>query len=118
MRMLVIFFIASLLQVIVISATNSNASSAAATSSSCPYSFRLYVYPLPESLPPIKLAIEARQNKTFHICQRCIYEQFALEYIVHDYFTQVTQIFICMTICERINKHEAIRCECVILRSR
>jgi len=54
----------------------------------CPYTFKVYVYPLPPSIEPIQKAYEARVNKTFHVCQKCIYEQFALEYIVHDYFTQ------------------------------
>ena len=54
----------------------------------CPFSFRVYVYDIPPHIPPIRLAEEARANKTFHVCQRCIYEQFSLELIVYDYFSQ------------------------------
>ena len=56
--------------------------------SECPYNFSLYVYDLPFDLPSVLIAEQARQNNTLHICQKCILEQFALEYIVHDYFTQ------------------------------
>jgi hypothetical protein len=58
----------------------------ASASSPCPYDFSLYVYPLPYRL--IAKPEEARRNQTYHICRKCIYEQFALEYIVYDYFTQ------------------------------
>ena len=54
----------------------------------CPFSFKLYIYDLPPHIPPIKLAEEARHNKTYHVCQKCIYEQFSLELIVYDYFAQ------------------------------
>ncbi len=39
----------------------------------CPYDFKVYVYDLPASLPSVKLAEDARKEKTFHICQKCIY---------------------------------------------
>jgi len=29
----------------------------------------------------------ARTTRTFHTCKKCIYEQFALEYVLFDYFT-------------------------------
>ena len=54
----------------------------------CPYDFKVYVYPLASTLSPIRLAEEARRNRTYHVCQKCIYEQFALEYVVFDFFTQ------------------------------
>ena len=54
----------------------------------CPFSFRVYVYKLPPHIAPVKLSEEARANKSFHVCQRCIFEQFSLELIVHDYFSQ------------------------------
>ena len=54
----------------------------------CLYDFKVYVYPLSPELSPIKLAEEARKNQTFHVCQKCIYEQFALEYVLVDFFTQ------------------------------
>ena len=59
-----------------------------ATRSTCQYDFSVYVYPLSPSLAPLKLAEEARRNQTWHVCQKCIYEQFALEYVVYDFFTQ------------------------------
>jgi len=31
---------------------------------------------------------QARTNHSYHICRKCIWEQFALEYILYDYFTQ------------------------------
>ena len=40
---------------------------------SCKYDFKVYVYPLPESLPSVKIADEARTKKTLHICQKCIF---------------------------------------------
>jgi hypothetical protein len=57
-------------------------------SSGCPYDFRVYVYDIPASLGSVRISFEARKNKTLHICQKCILEQFALEYIVYDFFTQ------------------------------
>lgn len=54
----------------------------------CPYSVKVYVYDLPTELPSVRLAEEARRNGTLHICHKCILEQFSLEYIIHDYFTQ------------------------------
>ena len=57
----------------------------------CPYDFKVYVYPLwstAPSLPSVYLAEEARRNVSYHVCVGCIYEQFALEYIMVDFFTQ------------------------------
>ena len=54
----------------------------------CEHDFKVYVYPLSPDLSPVRLAEEARRNRTFHICQKCIYEQFALEYILVDFFSQ------------------------------
>ncbi len=53
---------------------------------SCEVSFNVYVYPISDQL--LKNAEDARKNRTFHVCKKCIYEQFALEYIIFDYFTQ------------------------------
>ena len=54
----------------------------------CPYDFKVFVYSLPPELDSVRLAAEARRNRTLHVCQKCILEQFALEYIIHDFFTQ------------------------------
>lgn len=54
----------------------------------CKYDFTVFVYPLSSNLSPLRLAEEARRNQTYHICKKCIYEQFALEYVVYDFFTQ------------------------------
>lgn len=54
----------------------------------CPYDFKVFVYDLPSSLPSVKYAKEARLNHSYHICAGCIFEQFSLEFIVHDFFTQ------------------------------
>ena len=54
----------------------------------CMYDFKVYVYELPSTLGSIQLGHEARQNRTLHVCQKCIFEQFALEYIINDFFTQ------------------------------
>lgn len=62
--------------------------SSSSSSSSCPYSIKVYVYELPATLKSVHLAEEARTNKSLHICQKCILEQFAVEYIVYDYFHQ------------------------------
>lgn len=51
----------------------------------CDVGYKVYVYELPKAL--ILNADGARQNRTYHVCRKCIYEQFALEYIIHDYFT-------------------------------
>lgn len=48
----------------------------------CPYDFSVYVYPLPSDIGPVKQAEEARVNKSYHVCQKCILEQFALEYVM------------------------------------
>lgn len=58
------------------------------THSNCPYDFKVFIYPLSPHLTPIYKAEEARRNGTYHICKKCIFEQFALEYIVLDFLTQ------------------------------
>jgi hypothetical protein len=55
---------------------------------SCPYDIKVYVYEVPSTIDSIRISAEARRNKTLHVCQKCILEQFSLEYIVHDFFTQ------------------------------
>lgn len=54
--------------------------------SSCPYNFKVYVYSLPQTLGAVVHGAGARRNHTLHVCQKCILEQFALEYIVEDFF--------------------------------
>ena len=56
-------------------------------SGDCPYDFKVYVYDIPADIGPVKLAEEARSKKQYHVCQKCIMEQFALEYIIVDFFT-------------------------------
>ena len=56
--------------------------------SHCPYDYKVYVYEIPENLPSVSIGREARSNRTLHICKKCMLEQFALEYIVTDFFTQ------------------------------
>lgn len=58
------------------------------TKTKCPYNFKVFVYPVVPSLPSFRYSEEARRNKTLHICQKCIFEQFSLEYILYDFFTQ------------------------------
>ena len=55
---------------------------------SCPYDFKVYVYGIPGDLPSVRLGREARTNSSLHVCQKCMLEQFALEYIVGDFFSQ------------------------------
>lgn len=57
-------------------------------SQKCKYDFKVYVYEVPWILPSVRIAAEARVNQTLHICKKCILEQFALEYIVTDFFLQ------------------------------
>jgi len=57
-------------------------------SGDCPYQYKVYVYPLDSQLPVVRLAEEARTNRSMHVCRKCILEQFALEYVFHDFFTQ------------------------------
>lgn len=52
----------------------------------CPYSFKVFVYPLPPELPSFRISEEARRNHTLHVCFKCIFEQFSLEYIMNDFF--------------------------------
>ena len=54
----------------------------------CKYDFKVYVYEVPWILPSVRIAAEARVNQTLHICKKCILEQFALEYIITDFFLQ------------------------------
>jgi hypothetical protein len=64
---------------------------AASQGGRCEFDFKVYVYPLVSSapaLPSVRLAEEARRNGSYHVCVGCIYEQFALEYVVMDFFTQ------------------------------
>lgn len=69
--------------------TNSSTISTTITKpiSSCPYAFKVYVYNLPPSLQAVRFGQEARVNQTLHVCHKCILEQFSLEYIVQDFFT-------------------------------
>jgi hypothetical protein len=54
----------------------------------CEYDFKVYVYEIPPALDSIRISQEARRNRSLHVCHKCILEQFSLEYIVNDYFTQ------------------------------
>ena len=56
--------------------------------SKCPFNFSVYVYPVSEKLSSLRVAEEARRNRTLHVCRKCILEQFSLEYIIYDFFTQ------------------------------
>lgn len=64
---------------------------------SCKYDFKVYVYPIPASSSVLRVSEEARRNGTLHVCRKCILEQFALEYIVYDFFT---------TFCGRVHDPE------------
>ena len=57
-------------------------------SQKCKYDFKVYVYEVPWILPSVRIAAEARVNKTLHVCKKCILEQFSLEYIITDFFLQ------------------------------
>ena len=52
----------------------------------CSSNIKIYIYDLPAKL--LERAESARAKGEFHICKKCIFEQFALEYIIFDYFTQ------------------------------
>lgn len=52
----------------------------------CPYDFSVFVYNIPPSIGSITVSENARKTKTLHVCQKCILEQFALEYIIFDFF--------------------------------
>ena len=54
--------------------------------SNCTSDLKVYVYDFPPELHA--LSESARKNGDYHICKKCIYEQFSLEYIIYDYFTQ------------------------------
>lgn len=56
------------------------------TNGSCSVPFKVFVYDIPKAL--LLRGEEARKNQTYHVCKKCIYEQFALEYVIFDYFTQ------------------------------
>ncbi len=59
-----------------------------AQSSKCPYSWRVFVYDVPPDLPSVAIGRAARRDRNLHVCQKCILEQFSLEYIFQDFFTQ------------------------------
>jgi hypothetical protein len=46
---------------------------AAAAAAACKYDFSVYVYPLPNTLPAVQLAEEARDKNQLHVCQKCIF---------------------------------------------
>ena len=52
----------------------------------CKYDFKVYVYELPPHLASVRYAEEARKKRSLHVCQKCILEQFSLEYILVDFF--------------------------------
>ena len=52
----------------------------------CTSGFKVFVYELPASV--LQRAEDARVKGDYHICKKCIYEQFSLEYIVYDYFVK------------------------------
>jgi Exostosin family len=58
------------------------------SSQKCKYDFKVYVYEVPWSIPSVRVAAEARVNRTLHVCKKCLMEQFALEYIISDFFLQ------------------------------
>ena len=62
--------------------------SAANKTNGCKYNFTVYVYPTPPLLSSLRIAEEARANLSLHVCRKCILEQFSLEYIIYDFFTQ------------------------------
>ena len=68
--------------------TTSLASTTAVPPRTCQYDFKVYVYELPPDIPVVRLGNEARANYTLHVCRKCMLEQFGLEYIVNDFFTQ------------------------------
>lgn len=52
----------------------------------CGSELKVYVYEISPEL--LERAEAARKNGEYHICKKCIFEQFSLEYIVYDYFMQ------------------------------
>lgn len=52
----------------------------------CTSGFKVFVYELPAAV--LQRAEDARAKGDYHICKKCIYEQFSLEYIVYDYFVK------------------------------
>jgi Exostosin family len=68
--------------------SNTLLTSERSSSQKCKYDFKVYVYEVPWSIPSVRLAAEARVNRTLHVCKKCLMEQFALEYIVSDFFLQ------------------------------
>eukprot|EP00601_Ochromonadales_sp_CCMP2298_P000711 CAMPEP_0173179202 /NCGR_PEP_ID=MMETSP1141-20130122/5978_1 /TAXON_ID=483371 /ORGANISM="non described non described, Strain CCMP2298" /LENGTH=410 /DNA_ID=CAMNT_0014101813 /DNA_START=217 /DNA_END=1446 /DNA_ORIENTATION=+ len=68
--------------------TGTVAGTGTGTGAVCPYDFKVYVYDLPPALPALAISLQARRNSSLHVCHKCILEQFALEYIVLDFFTQ------------------------------
>jgi ribosomal protein S27E len=51
----------------------------------CRAQYKVYVYAINHTLHTHAEA--ARTHFTYHICRKCIFEQFSLEYIMYDYFT-------------------------------
>lgn len=56
------------------------------SSTACLSELKVYVYEIAPALH--ERAETARKNGEYHICKKCIFEQFSLEYIVYDYFMQ------------------------------
>ena len=48
--------------------------------------YSIYIYDIPKHL--LTNSEQARRNNTYHVCKKCIYEQFSLEYIIYDHFMQ------------------------------
>lgn len=48
-------------------------------------SYSIYIYDIPNHL--LSNSEQARRNNSYHVCKKCIYEQFSLEYIIYDHFT-------------------------------
>jgi hypothetical protein len=71
-----------------VSSSKGNMVTVVAQKPACEYDFKVYVYEIPPALDSIRISQEARWNKSLHVCHKCILEQFSLEYIVNDYFTQ------------------------------
>ena len=46
-----------------------------------PPGYKVYVYDVAASLS--LNSEKAREERNFHVCKKCIYEQFSLEYVIH-----------------------------------
>jgi antitoxin component HigA of HigAB toxin-antitoxin module len=66
--------------------TSTEANTLGTTRETCPYNFKVYVYEIPHHIDALRISLEARRNKTLHVCHKCILEQFSLEYIMNDFF--------------------------------